>query len=119
MQKRRNKLFQQLVDDASRICDRFAWATPSETALRVLAHFAPIVEVGCGAGYWAHCMRERATAVAAYDMFLALSCDGEKRALWTEVATGGPDMLSRKKHQGECVFGCLYHRVLVLCKCCT
>lgn len=102
LQERRNQLFQRLLDDASSVCDKYAWAIPSEAALRVLAHFSPIVEIGCGAGYWAHCMQQRDIEVAAYDRYPAMTCGGEKRALWTTVAARGPKVLRKRRHEGQC-----------------
>ncbi|CAM9829753.1 unnamed protein product [Choristocarpus tenellus] len=46
---------------------RYAWAIPDERALRIIGHFGPIVEVGCGLGYWARLLRDRGVDVTAYD----------------------------------------------------
>jgi hypothetical protein len=39
-----------VVESASDVCDRYAWATPDARALKILNHFDPIIEVGAGAG---------------------------------------------------------------------
>ena len=40
-------------------CWMYAFAVPSEEALALLASHAPIVEMGCGTGYWAALLRQR------------------------------------------------------------
>ena len=55
-EQRRGDLF-QAEDEAA--MDGYAWAIPDERALRICAAFAPLVEMGAGAGYWARSLRER------------------------------------------------------------
>ena len=45
----------------------FAWAVPNEAALKLVAKFSPLVEIGAGTGYWAHLLTERGADVIAYD----------------------------------------------------
>lgn len=33
------------------VVERFSWAIPTKEALRIIAEFSPIVEIGCGLGY--------------------------------------------------------------------
>lgn len=49
---------------------RYAFAVPSEEALRVVADLAPagLVEVGAGSGYWARQLHELGVDVVAYDL---------------------------------------------------
>lgn len=47
--ERRAELFNYLNLEAA---EKYAWCVPDERALKVLAHFAPIVEIGAGKGYW-------------------------------------------------------------------
>lgn len=51
------------------LVNRYAWATPSPDALRIIKEFSPIVEIGCGANaYWAKIMQEEGIDVVAYDI---------------------------------------------------
>ncbi|KAF4665152.1 hypothetical protein FOL47_004727 [Perkinsus chesapeaki] len=57
--------------DATRdyMCHIYAYATPTDSALDLLASFVPggVVEVGCGTGYWAKLLRDRNVEVMALD----------------------------------------------------
>src|ERR1019366_9271626 len=46
-------------ENRSTMIDHYAYAIPNDAALDRLASLGPIVEVGAGAGYWAHLLRER------------------------------------------------------------
>ncbi|KAL1508271.1 hypothetical protein AB1Y20_004386 [Prymnesium parvum] len=48
-------------------CWMYAFAVPSEEALQVLAAHAPLVEMGCGTGYWSALLRQRGVKVTAFD----------------------------------------------------
>lgn len=45
----------------------FSWAIPNEPALKLIASFSPIIEIGAGTGYWAHMLMERGADIIAYD----------------------------------------------------
>jgi len=47
---------------------QFAWAIPSRGVLTTIAQYSPIVEVGCGTGYWAHELRQLGADVVATDV---------------------------------------------------
>jgi hypothetical protein len=52
----------------SAIAGHFAWAVPTEEAVRTIAKYSiPVVEIGAGSGYWAWMMRQAGVAVAAFD----------------------------------------------------
>ena len=68
---------------------KYAWAVPDERALRVLAHHGPIVEVGCGRGYWARLLRDRGVDVVAFDHKLPPT-----KQRWTALKKGGPEVLA-------------------------
>lgn len=51
------------------LCKKFSWAIPNEKALSAIAKYAPLVEMGSGAGYWAHLLRSRGAEVVAFDAF--------------------------------------------------
>jgi len=46
---------------------RYSWAIPDSRALRTIARYGPVVEIGAGTGYWAALLRARGVDVAAYD----------------------------------------------------
>lgn len=46
---------------------KFSWAIPNTEALTTLAQRSPIVEIGAGNGYWAHCIDQHGGKVTAYD----------------------------------------------------
>ena len=50
MQERREELWGLVTLQASQFVDKFAWAVPDERALRILAHFSPVIEIAAGAG---------------------------------------------------------------------
>jgi hypothetical protein len=54
----------ELRDDWTK---RYAWAVPSEEALDAVAALSPLVEVGCGNGYWASLLRARGARVDCFD----------------------------------------------------
>ena len=64
---------------------KYAWAIPSKEALRELAKFPKIVEVGAGNGYWAHLLKQLGVEVDAIDDF---SWSDQCETLWTEVLKG-------------------------------
>lgn len=50
------------------IAGHFAWAVPTDEAVRAVARYSTrVVEIGAGSGYWAWMMRQAGVAVAAFD----------------------------------------------------
>ena len=50
---RRAELWMEQAEIGERLVNKFSWATPTETSFRVLRHFSPLVEMGCGSNaYW-------------------------------------------------------------------
>lgn len=47
---------------------RYAWALPSEEAIKMLVSYGPLVEMGAGTGYWAWCVRQLGGDIIAYDV---------------------------------------------------
>jgi hypothetical protein len=45
----------------------YGFGVPDDEALRLVAEYAPIVEIGAGTGYWAAQLRDRDVDVHAYD----------------------------------------------------
>ena len=46
---------------------RFAFAIPSEPAVKFIASYSPICEVGAGNGYWAYMLNQVGCDIIAYD----------------------------------------------------
>lgn len=46
---------------------KYAWAIPNELAIKTIAKYAPIIEIGCGRGYWAHLLQCFGVDVIALD----------------------------------------------------
>lgn len=64
------------------IAGHFAWAVPTEQAVRtVLKYSARVVEIGAGSGFWAWMMRQAGIEVVAFDT-------NQAPFKWSEVALG-------------------------------
>ena len=79
---------------------RYAFAIPTDAAIRALAKLSPIVEIGAGRGYWAHLLRVAGADVLAFDTYpLRYAESGWWRPgmgePWTEVLRGGPERAGR------------------------
>ena len=46
----------------------YAYAIPNKAALDTLSSFAPLIEIGCGTGYWASLLRARGVVIRAFDI---------------------------------------------------
>lgn len=64
-------------------------AIPDNRAIKILSHFSPLVEIGCGKGYWAHLLRKLDVDIICYDKILP-----DKS--WTEVLKGGAEVVAEK-----------------------
>jgi hypothetical protein len=49
------------------LVERFAWAVPSDEAIRTIAGLGSIVEIGAGTGYWASLLELAGADIAAFD----------------------------------------------------
>lgn len=47
--------------------EKYSWAVPTEEAIREIAKYAPILEIGAGAGYWAYLLRKIGVEILAFD----------------------------------------------------
>jgi hypothetical protein len=45
----------------------FSWAIPNEEAIRKIAAFSPIVEMGAGSGYWARLLKKAGADITPFD----------------------------------------------------
>jgi len=60
----------QLFQERDRLVQKYAWAVPNEEAIEILLKYSPIVEIGCGTGYWASLIEQSGGEVAAYDKYV-------------------------------------------------
>ena len=51
----------------SRLVEKYAWAIPDERAIRLIVKYSPIVEIGCGTGYWARLITDNGGIVFPFD----------------------------------------------------
>jgi hypothetical protein len=77
------------------VADRFRIAGADKArVLEAIARHSPLVEVGCGLGYWASLLRWKGAEVVAVDSYeenrqlFAALCIGEHRNLLIEMKTG-------------------------------
>ena len=70
------------------LVSRFAWAIPNDAAIRAIARYSPIVEMGAGTGYWARCLTEAGAEVTCYDQ-----SPGQNDQAWHPVMAGQPPVL--------------------------
>jgi len=60
------------------LAQKYSWAIPDDRSLRILSEFQPLVEIGCGKGYWSHLLQRRGVDIIA--------CDTQSfEDSWTEV----------------------------------
>jgi len=62
---KREELF-ELLD--LEFAEKYAWAVPSEKALRVVREFGPVVEIGAGKGYWGKLLLQGGVDYVGYDI---------------------------------------------------
>lgn len=69
----------------------YSFAVPTEKALRLIASFGPVVEIGAGTGYWATLLRHRGCDVAAYDLLGEAFDEWFPTGQWGGVEKGGAE----------------------------
>lgn len=69
------------------LIEKFGWAVPDERALRIIASFGPVVEIGCGKGYWAHLLSEIGVDIVAFDIKVP------KKTFFKNIQKGTPNVL--------------------------
>jgi hypothetical protein len=105
--QQRADIWMQQADLGEDLVNEYSWATPDTRAFRILKHFCPIVEIGCGSNaYWSKLMRLHGIDVLAFD---SEPQDGgqiqnkrrttslQKNSAEACVLFGGPDVLSSPK----------------------
>ena len=80
---------EQKLDHATareRAVKEFAWAVPSPLAIKTIAKYSPIVEIGAGTGYWAYLLEQASAQVVCYDI-------AEPTTSYVKIKKGGPEVL--------------------------
>ncbi|GKY98338.1 hypothetical protein MPSEU_000791400 [Mayamaea pseudoterrestris] len=107
---RRAELWMQQADLGERLVNSYSWATPNDRAMRVLKHFAPIVEIASGQGYWLRMMKEHGIDAVGYDIDPSkggkIAKDNSSTTHGTIVKKGGPEVLERAENRRRTLFLC-------------
>ena len=117
------------IRQRSILTPKYAWAIPTEEAIKLIVSYSPLVEIGAGGGYWAWCIQQMGGDIIAYDIkpYSNYWCgeEGKQRSegravddqlqqieptitaefpRWTHVHTGTPKVLA--KHLDRTLFLC-------------
>lgn len=103
----------KIVKLRDKLVSKYSWAIPTEEAIRQIALFSPVVEMGAGTGYWASLLKKAGVDVVAYDRSppgstksLTAACNpwhiGSKQH--TKILQGTPETL--KEHAYKTLFLC-------------
>ncbi len=119
---RRAELWMAQADLGEDLVNRYAWATPDDTAIRILKEFSPLIEIGCGSNaYWCHILKQNGIDIIGYDVNIAsggkIGRNSKKKndkesksneAPSSFLKQGGPDVLATKEIQqsGRTLFLC-------------
>ena len=84
----------------SELVKKYSFAIPDATALKMIAKYSPLVEIGAGGGYWARLLCEMGVTIHAYDMAPPGS---DKKNHWNfakhlDVQYGLPDVLAEEPY---------------------
>jgi len=126
--EQRAEIWENQADLGETLVNSYAWATPDPRLLKVLKHFGPIVEVGCGANaYWSKWMNAQVGVdVVALDLSLVeggkisaekpkkkskknKASDGSIKTGGLDIRQGGPAALSEDaeiRDSGRTLFLC-------------
>jgi hypothetical protein len=116
--ERRAELWMAQAEIGEELVNKYAWATPDDQALRILKHFSPLVEIGCGANaYWLKLMRQKSGIdIIGYDVNteqggIIPTKDNQKKKGSVQnkssfIRQGGPEVLSSEEHAKRTLFLC-------------
>ncbi len=62
------------------LCLKYAWGVPTDQAIERIASYAPLIEIGAGAGYWAWCLRQFGAEIVAFDVEVNPSGENKRRS---------------------------------------
>lgn len=100
------------ADIGEKLVSKYAWATPNHQALKILKHFSPLIEIGCGANaYWSRLMVQAGIDIVGYDRDPSgggriHNKDNASTTTDFVVQKGGPEVLSEEKHATRTLFLC-------------
>jgi hypothetical protein len=120
--ERRAELWMEQATLGESLVNRYSWATPNETAIRILKEFSPLVEIGCGSNaYWCHVLQQQGIDIMGYDVNSesggkihadASSKTKQKKKKSSNNTTssflrqGGPEVLASKELANRTLFLC-------------
>lgn len=121
--ERRAELWMKQADLGEDLVNRYAWATPNETAIRILREFSPLVEIGCGSNaYWCSLLRKSGVDIIGFDTNIneggiiqtqtqkkkKEKSQSDNNAVPKYLKQGGPEVLGSKdlKHSRRTLFLC-------------
>lgn len=82
------------------LVEKYAWAIPDQRALNIIKEFQPIVELGCGNGYWSSLLKEMNVDIVSIDKIV------DESKCFTKVIKGGPKLIKAKSNQNRNLFLC-------------
>lgn len=95
------------------LLNQYSWATPDDRAIRILKHFSPIIEIGCGCrAYWCSLMKNAGVDVIGYDNdperggTIGKGKVSQSPGLQFHVRRGGPEVLALPEHAQRSLFLC-------------
>ena len=102
----RADIWTRQADIGETLVNTYSWATPDTRALRILAQFSPIVEIGCGANaYWCRQMHATGIDVVGYDQNLGhggkiIANDKTKKKKASDDETTTPILAGNEMEEG-------------------
>lgn len=82
------------------LCNKYSWAIPDSRSLNIIKSFSPIVEIGCGNGYWAYLLRKLEVDIIAVDKVV------DDSTAWTNIVKGNPKILQQDNCKNRNLFLC-------------
>lgn len=116
--ERRAEIWMEQADLGERLVRECAWATPDDRALRVLRHFSPLLEIGCGSNaYWCRMMVQAGIDVIGFDKDpvqggkIPVNHQEKGESVTANhipftVRKGGPEVLQRSTYAKRSLFLC-------------
>jgi len=82
------------------LLEKYSWAIPDTRCLNILSTFSPLIEIGCGKGYWCSLLRNMNVDIVAYDN------DKDNTDTFTTVLLGDEKVLKQKSNNNRNLFLC-------------
>ena len=77
------------------LIEKYSWAIPDTRALNILKSFSPLIELGCGKGYWSSLLKTMNVDIVAYDN------DKNIKDTFTIVNIGDEKVLKQKNNKNR------------------